>query len=55
MWDELTKDRVLLFIYFVIAMVVIANVFVSGYWLGRTHQILDDIQPVQAEVLLTPR
>jgi hypothetical protein len=55
MWDELTKDPVLFFIYFLIAMVVIANVFVSGYWLGRTHQILDDIRPAQAEATASPR
>lgn len=54
MWDELSKDPVLLLIYFVIAIVVIINVFISGYWLGRTHQILDDIRPANVVTAVSP-
>lgn len=43
--EKLTKDPFLLLAYLIIAMVVIANIFVSGYWFGRTRQVLEDIRP----------
>ena len=39
---KLSENPVLLFFYFLIALVVVANIFISGYWFGRTRQVLDN-------------
>ena len=39
---KLKGNPVLLFFYFLIALVVVANIFISGYWFGRTRQVLDN-------------
>jgi hypothetical protein len=39
---KLSENPILLFFYFLIALVVVANIFISGYWFGRTRQVLDN-------------
>lgn len=53
--DRLTKDPFLFLIYFLIAAVVIANIFISGYWFGRSRQVLDEIRPIEAAVAPSPK
>lgn len=42
---DLTENPLLLFIYIFISIILVANVFISGYLFGRAHQILENPRP----------
>lgn len=54
MKKHLPSDPALIVIYSVIAIVIIANIFISGYWFGRAQETLSQIRPVQAEASAAP-
>lgn len=45
MQKKLMSNPFILVLYFSVAALVIGHVFVSGYWLGRAQQILEDTRP----------
>lgn len=54
MKKTLTDNPLLLVVYLLIAIVIIANIFVSGYWFGRGKQVLEGIRPNQAAAESVP-
>jgi hypothetical protein len=45
---NLTKNPFLLLTYTAIALALVINIFVAGYWFGRTRQLKENICPSQA-------
>ncbi len=43
---ELAENPVMLIIYVIIASVMVANIFISGYLFGRAHQTIESLRPV---------
>ena len=43
---ELSQNPAMLIIYIAIAIIMVANIFISGYLFGRAHQTIDDLRPV---------
>lgn len=55
MIKRLSKENPgLLILYFVIATVIIANIFVAGYWFGRTRQLSEAARRVSIGAVASP-
>ena len=43
---DISQNPAMLIIYIAIAIIMVANIFISGYLFGRAHQTIDDLRPV---------
>lgn len=48
------ENPLLILVYFLIALVLVLNIFVSGYWYGRTQEISKNVLPARVAAQSAP-